>query len=155
MEPQAGVAGVLRDEAQPAPALHAPPPGRDTAARVVRVLEQVIALRGAPERLRLDNGPEFTGGLFHCWAAEQGIAIQHIEPGKPSQNGFIERFNGSYRTEVLDAWIFNSLDAVREETQRWVDEYNLNRPHESLGDIPPIEFLNQRGHAEFSIYPWP
>ena len=92
---------------------------------------------------------------FQCWAAEQGIAIQHIEPGKPSQNGFIERFNGSYRTEVLDAWIFNSLDAVREETQRWVDEYNLNRPHESLGDIPPIEFLNQRGHAEFSIYRWP
>ena len=72
--------------------------------------------------------------------------------GELGQNGFIERFNGSYRNEILEAWSFQTLDEVREETEQWVSDYNLRRPHESLGDIPPIEFLNQRGHAGFSIY---
>ena len=126
-----------------------------TSARVIRVLEQVVCVRGCPERLRLDNGPEFTSGLFQAWAAERGIRIDYIEPGKPTQNAFIERFNGSYRAEVLDAWVFNRLDEVRDQTQRWIDEYNLDRPHEALGNIPPIEFLHQRGHADFSTYAWP
>ena len=62
------------------------------------------------------------------------------------------RFNGSFRRGVLDAWLFTDLDQVREETEHWLDEYNTVRPHESLGDVPPLEFLNHRGHAGFSNY---
>lgn len=113
-----------------------------TSVRVIRVLEQVVSVRGCPERLRLDNGPELTRGLFQAWAAERGIRID--EPGAPTQNPCIGRFNGSYRAEALDAWVFNSLDEIRDETRRWLDAYNLNRPHEALGDIPPIERLRKR-----------
>ncbi|MBO8087788.1 MAG: IS3 family transposase, partial [Marichromatium sp.] len=115
-----------------------------TSARVIRVLEQVISVRGRPERLRLDNGPEFTSTAFQRWAAERGIALDFISPGKPTQNGFIERFNGSFRRELLDAWLFNTLEEVRQQADDWLDEYNLRRPHESLGDLSPIEFLNRR-----------
>jgi len=104
-----------------------------TSARVIRVFEQVIEVRGCPQRLRLDNGPEFTSDAFQRWSKKRGIDIDYIEPGKPSQNGFIERFNGSFRNEVLDAWLFNTLEEVRDEAGRWVEEYNLLRPHESLG----------------------
>ncbi|RNE89453.1 transposase [Marichromatium sp. AB32] len=104
--------------------------------------------------LRLDNGPEFTSTAFQRWATERGIALDFISPGRPTQNGFIERFNGSFRREVLDAWLFNTLEEVRQQADDWLDEYNLRRPHESLGDLSPIEFLNRRGHAAVSIYGW-
>lgn len=125
-----------------------------TAERVTRVLDQLALVRGHPERIRVDHGPEFTSAPFCAWCESHGVALEHIQPGKPNQNGFIERFNGSYRDGVLDAWVFTDLDQVREETDRWVDEYNTVRPHESLGDISPIEFLKERGHADFSTYRW-
>ena len=75
-------------------------------------------MRGAPQRLRLDNGPEFTSEAFQRWAKEQGIDIAYIASGKPQQNGFIERFNGTFRKEVLDAWMFNSLEEVHAEFRR-------------------------------------
>jgi putative transposase len=125
-----------------------------TAERVTRVLEQLVLVRGRPERLRVDRGPEFTSAVFSAWCAGHGIGLEFIQPGKPNQNGFIERFNGSYRDGVLDAWVFTDLDQVREETERWLAEYNTVRPHESLGDISPIEFLNDRGHGEISTYAW-
>ena len=125
-----------------------------TAVRIVRVLEEVISVRGCPRRLRVDCGPEFTSDTFRAWSESRGITLEFIEPGRPAQNGFIERFNGSYRNEVLDAWIFMSLDEVRSQTERWLSEYNLERPHESLGNVPPIEFLTQRGHADVSTYRW-
>ena len=103
----------------------------------------------------MSNSGEFTSDAFQRWSKKRGIDIDYIEPGKPSQNGFIERFNASFRNEVLDAWLFNTLEEVRDEASRWVEEYNLLRPHESLGDVPLIEFLNQRGHADVSIYTWP
>ena len=71
------------------------------------------------------------------------VEIEFIQPGKPSQNGFIERFNGTYRDAVLNAWVFTGLAHVREETERWLGDYNTIRPRESLGDISPIEFLTQ------------
>ena len=126
-----------------------------TAERVVRVLEQSIAVRGAPEWIRTDRGPEFTSGLFAAWCEVSGIELEYIQPGKPSQNGFIERFNGTYRNEILDAYLFDTLDEVREATAVWIAEYNTIRPHESLGDVPPIEFLSQRGHVGISTYRWP
>ncbi len=76
------------------------------AARVIRELDQLIAWRGKPERLRMDNGPEFIEHAMQEWAASRGIAFTYIQPGMPMQNGLIERFNKTYRTEVLNAWIF-------------------------------------------------
>jgi putative transposase len=123
-----------------------------TAERMVRVLEQLIEVRGAPERIRVDHGPEFTSAAVSSWCAAQRIELEYIQPGKPNQNGFIERFNGTYRDQVLDAYLFDSIDEVREVTGRWIAEYNTIRPHESLGDISPIEFLTRRGYADSSTY---
>ena len=89
-----------------------------TAARIIRVLEQLIAVRGRPQRLRVDNGPEFTSGLFRAWCEAQDIELEFIQPGKPNQNGFIERCNGSYREEVIDTWLFRDLAEVRWSTTR-------------------------------------
>jgi putative transposase len=125
-----------------------------TAERVIRVLDQLLTIRGRPERLRVDHGPEFTSAVFAAWCESHGVELEFIQPGKPAQNAFIERFNGSYRDAVLDAWVFTDLEQVRHETERWLKDYNTVRPHESLGDISPMEFLNDRGHAEFSSYGW-
>ena len=80
--------------------------------------------------------------------------IEYTQPGKPTQNAFIERFNRIYRDGVLDAWCFVSLSQVREETELWLIEYNTVRPHETLGDVSPIEFLTGRGHAEIATNWW-
>lgn len=125
-----------------------------TAERVTSVLEQLGLLRGHPKRIRVDHGPEFTSAHFTAWCAGQGIQIEYIQPGRPSQNGFIERFNGNYRDMLLDAWIFTDLDHVREENERWLADYKIVRLHEPLGDILPIEFLSNRGHAGISTYRW-
>jgi len=124
------------------------------AERITRVLEQLILVRGPPERIRVDHGPEFTSALFTARCETNGIEIEFTQPGKPTQNGFVERFNGSYRDGVLDACAFMDLGQVREETERWLQDYNTVRPHESLGDVSPIEFLNDRGHAGFSTFAW-
>jgi len=89
------------------------------AERVIRTLEQVVAWRGHPQALRLDNGPELIAERFMTWCAERGIALRYIQPGKPDQNAFIERFNRTYRTEVLNAYVFESLDQVREISAEW------------------------------------
>jgi putative transposase len=74
-------------------------------------------------------------------AEDHGVILEFIKPGKPMQNGFIERFNRSYRQAVLDMYVFQSLNEVREQTDQWTKEYNEERPHESLGDLTPKEFL--------------
>jgi transposase InsO family protein len=79
------------------------------AERVVRTLQQLTAWRGLPRAIRLDNGLELTAQRFTIWCAVKGIELRHIQPGKPNQNAFIERFNRSYRTEVLDSWLFGSF----------------------------------------------
>jgi len=124
------------------------------SARITRVLDQLISMRGKPDRIRSDNGPEGTSHHFMEWAKERNIEIEYIQPGKPTQNAFIERFNGTFRREVLDMYLFASLDEVREEAERWLAEYNLERPHESLGNMTPIEFLIDKGHAGLSTYAW-
>ncbi len=107
------------------------------AQRVIRVLEKIAAWRGYPQKLRLDNGLELISLVLAEWAEEHGVSLEFINPGKPMQNGFIERFNRGYREAVLDMYVFRSLDEVREQTERWVKEYNEERPHESLGNLTP------------------
>ena len=109
--------------------------------RILAVLDELIALHGAPAALRLDNGPEFIAEAVAVWAAAHGIALRFIQPGKPDQNAYIERFNRTYREEVLDAIVFDSLDEVRAETTAWLASYNTERPHHSLGGRPPLMFL--------------
>ena len=94
-----------------------------------------------PPALRMDNGPELTALAFVEWCDERRIARYYIQPGKPDQNAFIERFNRTYRTEVLDAYLFDSLAEVRALTERWLVSYNQERPHDSLGRVPPLTFL--------------
>ncbi len=111
------------------------------SGRVILLLDQLVALYGAPARLRVDNGPEFLAVALAEWCDAHGVELVHIQPGKPNQNAFIERFNRTYRTEVLDAWVFTSLAEVRAVTEQWLEMYNTERPHRSLGGVPPRTYL--------------
>jgi putative transposase len=112
-----------------------------TSRRVLAILEELVALHGAPQALRMDNGPEFLASVVEVWAERRAITLDFIQPGKPAQNAFIERFNQTYRTEVLDANVFTSLAEARTITTDWLMRYNTERPHDSLGGVPPLTFL--------------
>ena len=111
-----------------------------SSKRVIRTLERIIEQRGMPATIRTDNGPEFTSKDLELWSLDKGINIQFIQPGKPMQNGYIERFNRLYREAVLDAYLFFDLSEVRILTDEWIEEYNNKRPHESLGNMTPFEW---------------
>jgi len=88
----------------------------------------------------MDNGPEFISLILAQWAEDHGVQLEFIQPGKPTQNAFIERCNRTYRTEILDFYLFRTLNEVREITERWLAEYNSERPHESLNNLTPEEY---------------
>jgi putative transposase len=111
------------------------------SARVIRVLDQLVATYGRPGALRMDNGPELISEALAEWCGQRGITMHHIQPGKPDQNAYIERFNRSYRQDVLDAYVFGSIDEVIAITEEWLEDYNSERPHDSLGQVPPRTFL--------------
>jgi putative transposase len=111
------------------------------AERVIRVLEQIIQWRGKPQRIRVDNGPEFISSKLGLWCEEQAIHLQFIQPGKPSQNAYIERFNGSFRKDILDAYVFESLAQVIIRADEWMHDYNYNRPHDALNGRSPADML--------------
>ncbi len=115
------------------------------ASRVTRVLERLVKDRGVPRCIRVDNGPEFISNKLNHWAEYRKVKIDHIEPGKPSQNAYIERFNRTYREDVLDMFIFKNLEEVRSITTKWMWMYNNERPHASLGGMPPREYLLHNG----------
>lgn len=107
--------------------------------RVVAVLERRAAERGRPAELVLDNGPELTGRALDAWAAARGVRLRFIDPGRPSQNGFVESFNGRLRDECLDQWWFTSLADARATVEAWRLDYNGSRPHSALGYRTPDE----------------
>jgi putative transposase len=122
------------------------------SARVVALLEELVAQHGTPRQLRSDNGPEFIAEALRAWCEPRGIHLAFIEPGKPNQNAYIERFNRSFREEVLDAWVFTSLAEVRAISEDWRHRYNTERPHESLGNVPPLTFLPRSTSAPESTF---
>jgi putative transposase len=109
------------------------------ALRVIRVLEKLVFTRGKPEMIRVDNGPEFISDKLDNWCKDQKIRLVFIQPGKPMQNGYVERLNGSLRNELLNAYVFRTLGEVREQVNEWMDDYNNFRPHEGLDNKSPAE----------------
>jgi putative transposase len=110
------------------------------AARVVALLTGLVARYGCPAQVRVDNGPELISHVLQDWCTGQGIILHWIAPGKPTQNAYIERFNGSFRRELLNQYLFSSLRQVREQCEQWQYDYNYLRPHEALNFLTPIEF---------------
>jgi len=113
------------------------------AERVIRVLEQLKDSHPLPEQIRVDNGPELISSKLVAWCERHNIRLHHIQPGKPTQNAYIERFNRSLRREVLNAHLFSSLSEVREIIHHWLISYNEERPHSSLGNLPPKAYKQQ------------
>lgn len=109
------------------------------AERVIEILKQCIEWRGRPQKVRSDNGPEFIAGKTKEFFFNTDIEHIPIQKGKPTQNGFIERFNRSYREGVLDAYILSTINQAKEETEIWMEDYNNNHPHDSLGNKTPAE----------------
>ena len=120
--------------------------------RVTRALDELVVVHGCPSAIRVDNGPEFTAQSFVDWCTAHGVAIHYIQPGKPDQNAYIERFNRTYRTEVLNAHLFESVAELRALTDTWLRIYNSERPHDSLGRVPPLTFLPRPSSAGQSLF---
>lgn len=97
-----------------------------------------------PESIRVDNGPEFLSSRLNDWCLDNKVRLAFIQPGKPIQNGYVERFNGSVRRELPDAYVFRSLDEVRQMADEWRNYYNTERPHQALGGKPPVKLLEKQ-----------
>jgi len=113
-------------------------------ARVVRELNKLIEWRGKPEELRVDNGPEFICEKLRIWCRDNDVKLKFIQKGKPSQNAYIERFNRTFREDVLDRYAFESLEQARTYTYAWMWMYNNERPHSSIGWQTPNNFMQER-----------
>ena len=109
--------------------------------RLLRTLEYLKEFRGLPAMIRVDNGPEFISHKLDIWCKEHNIQLTFIQPGKPMQNGYIERCNGNVRRELLNAYVFKSLTEVREKAEEWMIDYNYHRPHKALNYLTPNDLL--------------
>lgn len=110
------------------------------AQKVVNVLEDIIGERGKPKQIRVDNGPEFLSSVFKEWCRKREIEIKYIQPGRPMQNGYIERLNKTFREDILDAYQFDTLEEVRILSDEWQYNYNYHHPHKSLKRKTPDAF---------------
>lgn len=124
------------------------------AMRVIRELNKLLEWRGKPEKIRSDNGPEFVAEAMSEWCTNLGIEWEYIQPGKPTQNSLIERFNRTFRQDVLNSYMFENLVQMRNYANAWLWMYNNERPHSSLGYLTPVEFLLKYGKlsAEFPTF---
>jgi putative transposase len=118
-----------------------------SAVRVVSIIDRSIRENRKPLAIRVDNGPEFIAEVLQEWCKNKEIALRFIQPVRPMQNGYVERFNRSYRQDVLDANLFSNLSEVRMKSDEFEDDYNFHRPHESLGDLSPVEFRLENSAA--------
>ncbi len=116
--------------------------------RVIKTLDEVIFWRGKPREIRVDNGPEFISKVLQHWADDNQIRLKHIQPGSPTQNAYVERFNRFFREDVLDAYMFNDLSEVRSLAWDWMTDYNEKHPHKSLGGISPLEYMKQMNNNQ-------
>ena len=117
---------------------------------VARVLDRIAASRGLPDRIRVDNGTEFTSKRLDQWAYLRHVKLEFSRRGKPTDNGLIEAFNGRLRAECLNANWFLSLDDAREKVESWRRHYNHDRPHSALGNLAPKEFAASSGQASLA-----
>ena len=115
------------------------------SAKVIARLEELTEWRGKPEKIRVDNGPEFIAEKLKSWCAFQGIELHFIQPGKPTQNSLIERFNRTFRTDFLDVYLFENLVQMRNYAEIWMWKYNNERPHSALQYLTPRDFLLKYG----------
>lgn len=116
-----------------------------TSSRVMMELENLLQWRGKPAHIRVDNGPEFIASCLKAWCEKNNIELKFIQPGKPAQNGFIERFNRTFREEVLSMNLFHTLEQVADVAHEWMYIYNHKRPHRSLKRLSPRAFLLKYG----------
>jgi len=110
------------------------------STQVIWVLNHLIKRRKKPKVIRMDNGPEFIANITQQWSNGHQIEFRYIQPGKPTQNAYIERFNGSLRRAVLDAYVFENIHQMRDQIDQWTYDYNNFRPHDSLKNLPPIKY---------------
>lgn len=115
-----------------------------TSEDVVNAIEQLIDWKGKPQEIRTDNGTEFMANCFQDYCKQSGINHIRIQKGKPNQNAYIERFNRTFREDVLDAHIFTVITQAKELTLNWMEDYNLSHPHSSLGNMSPLQFLKRK-----------
>lgn len=119
------------------------------ALRVIRVLEELEESRGLPSMIRVDNGPEFISHKLDVWCKARKVTLAFIEPGKPTQNAYVERFHGTLRRELLDAYVFRTLGEVRAKALEWQHDYNHRRPHKALGYRTPVDLLPSTEPSSF------
>jgi len=124
------------------------------SSRVIRTLENISLYRTLPKMIRVDNGPEFICDKFDHWCKLHEIQLVFIQPGKPMQNGYIERFNGSIRRELLNAYVFRSLSEVKQMVKEYTIDYNYHRPHDSLDDKTPNQMMGET-EVKVSNFEWP
>jgi putative transposase len=108
-----------------------------SALRVTQILERTIHEQGKPNCIKVDNGPVFNSKEFKDWCESRGIIVQFTQPGKPMQNGYIERLYRTFRENILDAYLFEDINQVQVLADEWMEDYNYSRPHEALGSIMP------------------
>lgn len=113
------------------------------ALRVARTLDRIIEWRGKPKSIRVDNGPEYVSGTLQTWAKKHGVALVYIQPGKPQQNAYVERYNRTVRQEWLGQYIFETIEEVRDHATRWLWTYNNERPNMGNGGITPAQKLKR------------
>lgn len=123
------------------------------SSRVIWVLKHLINRHGKPKAIRMDNGPEFVAQLAQSWSAVNEVEFKYIQPGKPMQNAYIERFNKTYRENVLDFYLFDNLDEVRNAADVFVLDYNHHRPHDALGGMSPVSYKEKYGSQVLSSAP--
>ena len=107
------------------------------AERVVRSLNQIIKWRGKPQTIRVDNGSEYISGTSMAWAEKHGVRLEHIQPGKPQQNAYIDRYNRTVRGEWLSQYIFETIEEAQDQATEWLWTYNNERPNMGIGGITP------------------